>query len=237
MSLFRAAFVAVLFALAQSPPAPRCPAVVVICPDYTGSPLRFTASVTGGDAGVTPTFNWTLSAGAIGGGQGTSSITVDTTGVNGTLTATVDVGGYDRSCRTSASCTTSFHCPPPTSRKVDEYGVVSLGVEKERLNHVYEELRNDPTAQGYLICYGGRRSRAGEAERRCRRAREYLVPTRGIDASRVVLVEGGLREAPATEFWLVPSGAEPPQAAPTVKPRAAAPARTPLAARRRRARR
>jgi hypothetical protein len=194
--------------------------------------------VSGGDPNVTPTFNWAVSAGTISSGQGTSSITVDTTGLpnSSTVTATVDVGGYDRSCPTSDSCTLPPNCGV-MARKLDEYGVIFLGDEKARLDHAYEEMRNDPTAQGYLICYGGRRSRAGEAERRCYRAREYLVPTRGIDASRVVLVDGGLREVPATEFWLVPSGAEPPQATPTVKPRASSPAGRPRRPQRRRPRR
>ena len=49
------------------------------------------------------------------------------------------------------------------------------------------------------------------------RAREYLVSQRGIDASRLVVVNGGFREEDSVELWMVPSGAKPPQATPTVK--------------------
>jgi hypothetical protein len=131
-------------------------------------------------------------------------------------TAIDEVGGYDRSCQTADSCSLSI-CPPPQPRKVDEYGAISLGDEKARLDNINTELQNDPTAQGYLICYGGRRSRAGEGKRRCYRAMDYLVRTRGIEASRVVTVDGGSREEPTVEFWLVPSGAEPPRATPTAR--------------------
>ncbi len=46
------------------------------------SPITFTAAV--GDAGaLSLTYNWSVSAGTISSGQGTSAITVDTTGVGG----------------------------------------------------------------------------------------------------------------------------------------------------------
>jgi hypothetical protein len=204
-------------------PAPviACPTVSVSCPDTgtVGTPVRFTANVSGGDPGVTPTFNWTVSAGTISSGQGTSSITVDTTGVAGgtTITATVDVGGYDRSCSTSSSCTVNFP-RVAVPRKIDEYGNIRFNDEKARLDNYAIELQNDPTSQGYLICYGGRRGRAGEAQRRCDRAKDYLVTTRGIDSSRIVTVDGGYKEELTVELWIVPSGATPPTASPTIDP-------------------
>ena len=202
-------------------PPIACPTVTVSCPDTgtIGQPVTFTASVSGGDTNVTPTFNWTVSAGTISSGQGTSSITVDTTGVAGgtTITATVDVGGYDRTCSTSNSCTVNFP-RVPEARKVDEYGNIRFNDEKARLDNYAIELQNDPTAQGYLVCYGGRTGRTGEAQRRCDRAKNYLVSTRGIDASRIVTVDGGFREELTVELWVVPSGANPPTASPTVDP-------------------
>jgi len=219
-------------------PVPTCPTVSVSCPDQgtAGTPVTFTANVSGGDPNVTPTFNWTVSAGTISSGQGTSSITVDTTGVAGgtTIVATVDVGGYDRACSTSSSCTVSFP-DVRTARKIDEYGNIRFNDEKARLDNFAIELQNDPTAQGYLVCYGGRRGRTGEAQARCDRARDYLVTTRGIDASRIVTVDGGFREELAVELWVVPSGATPPTATPNVDPSEVQPTRAP--ARRRGSRR
>ena len=196
-----------------------CPTVDVSCPDtgVAGTPVTFTANVSGGDPNVTPTFNWTVSAGTISSGQGTGSITVDTTGVTGTITATVDVGGYDRTCTTSDSCTVSFPARPE-SRKIDEYGNIRFNDVKARLDNFAIELQNDPNAQGYIIAYGGRRGRAGEAQRRADRAKDYLVNTRGISADRIVTVDGGFREDLTVELWLVPSGATAPTASPTVDP-------------------
>jgi hypothetical protein len=204
-----------------TPPPPPCPRVSVSCPDTgtVGTPVTFTANVSEGDPNVTPTYNWTVSAGSISSGQGTSSITVDTTGIAGgtTITATVDVGGYDRSCSTSSSCTVNFPANP-LARKVDEYGNIRFNDEKARLDNYAIELQNDPTSQGYLICYGGRRGRAGEAQRRCDRAKDYLATTRGIDASRIVTVDGGYKEDLTVELWVVPTGAQPPAASPSVDP-------------------
>ncbi|HKQ05296.1 MAG TPA: hypothetical protein VJ464_09205 [Blastocatellia bacterium] len=92
----------------------KCPTTKMVCPDLVkvGEKLTFTANVQGGDQNVTPTYNWTVSAGAISSGQGTSTITVDTKGVaaDTSVTATVELGGYDRECgygSTVASCTSS----------------------------------------------------------------------------------------------------------------------------------
>src|SRR5439155_20970457 len=101
---------------------PPCPTVTVSCPSDVdqGSPITFTASVTG-DANVT--YNWSVSAGTITGGQGTSSITVDSAGLGGqTVTATVELGGLDPSCSRTASCTTGVRAAIPPAVKFDEYG-------------------------------------------------------------------------------------------------------------------
>jgi hypothetical protein len=206
-----------------------CPTVAVSCPDTgrPGTPATFTANVSGGDPNVTPTFNWTVSAGTISSGQGTSSITVDTQGMSDrAFTATVDVGGYDRACLTSASCSL-LNEPPMQPRKIDEYGDAAVGDEKARLDNYAAELLNDPTAQGYLLCYGGRRGGANEARRRCVRAKDYLVSGHGMDPARIVTVDGGRREEPAVELWVVPSGATPPPSSPTVDPRSPAASHAP----------
>jgi hypothetical protein len=104
-------------------------------------------------------------------------------------------------------------------RKLDEYGNIRWSDERARLDNFVVELQNNPAARGYMICYGGRVGRAGEAERRCRRAMTYVVNRqRGIDAARIVTVDGGYREDLTVELWVLPSGATPPTASPTVDP-------------------
>ncbi|HVF55744.1 MAG TPA: hypothetical protein VM934_06315 [Pyrinomonadaceae bacterium] len=194
------------------PPRPVCPNVSMSCPDVAspGSPVTFTASIGGGTPGVTPVYNWAVSAGTITAGQGSPTITVDTTGLGGQpIRATVSVEGYNLECR--ASCQTSVPAPVQP-RKTDEFGEIARDDEKARLDLFAIELQNEPGAQGYVIGYGGRRPRFGDGQRRADRARDYLVNTRGIDASRIVTLNGGFRESGTTELWIVPPGATPPRA-------------------------
>ncbi|MFL6207642.1 MAG: hypothetical protein ACJ74W_02260 [Pyrinomonadaceae bacterium] len=196
-----------------------CPTITVDCPSgvvQAGTPVTFTANVSGGNPNASLTYNWTVSAGTISSGQGTSSITVDTTGTGGQgITGTVTVGGLDPSCTASASCTVTPGVTP-VPIKFDEYGNIKRNDEKARLDNFANELQAQPGAQGYIIGYGGRRGRAGEAQTRADRAKDYLVSSRGIDAGRLVTVDGGYKEEATTELWIVPAGATPPTASPTV---------------------
>jgi hypothetical protein len=188
---------------------PPCPTVSVSCPSDVdeGQPITFTSSVS---SDQTVTYNWSVSAGTISGGQGTSSITVDTTGLGGqTVTATLELGGLDPACSRTASCSTTVKTPiqPPT--KFDEYGDIRFNDEKARLDNYAIQLQNSPGAQGYIIAYG---NCEGAAQARADRAKDYLVNTRGIDAGRLVTIDGGCRSDLTVELWIVPTGATPPAA-------------------------
>ncbi|HZI48279.1 MAG TPA: hypothetical protein VFD75_10830 [Pyrinomonadaceae bacterium] len=69
--------------------------------------MSFEAHVYGGDATVTSTYTWAVSAGKITNGQGTPVITVDVSDVTrGSITATVSIGGLEPGCANTARCTT-----------------------------------------------------------------------------------------------------------------------------------
>lgn len=207
---------AATIARAQQP----CPKVSVSCPDAVkaGESLSFTAGISGGDPNVDPTYNWVVSAGSITAGQGTSSIRVDTSELgNQTVTATVEVGGFERSCSTSNSCTTSM-IEKLGPKKLDEYPSPATAAQNERLDKFVIELQQEPGAQAYIIAYGGRRGRAGEAQSAADNAKSYLVTKLGLDSSTIVTVDGGYRENLSVELWIVPGGATPPVASPTVDP-------------------
>jgi len=79
----------------------RCPAVSVSCPSGADSkkPVVFEASVAGGDWEVKPSYTWSLTAGKIMTGQGTTKITLNVSELAGkSVTATVIVGGFDTEC-------------------------------------------------------------------------------------------------------------------------------------------
>ena len=204
------------------PPVVRCPVVRVICPQNleAGAPITYIANVSGGDPTLTPTYTWTLSSGTIISGQGTDMLMVDRNGLNGqTITATVQIGGYDATCAASATCSTTFE-NLPVARRFDEFPSIAFDDDKARLDNLAIELQNSPGAQGYIIIYSAARGRAGQVERLIARTRDYLVTTRGIDASRLVIVNGGTHggtrggTTPTFELYIVPTGATPPTARP-----------------------
>lgn len=201
--------------------AASCPEVKTSCPDSVevGADLTFTANVSGGPSDVTPTFNWTVSAGSIKSGQGTSTIVVDTTGTGGqTITATVDVGGFARECSTSSSCTASVEENAAPAVKFGEYVTRDLSANKKMLDDFVIALLNDPEAQGYIIAYGGKTSRPDDAQKAADNATDYTMNTRKLDGARTLAGVGGYREEPAIELWIAPPGGAPPMATPTVAP-------------------
>jgi hypothetical protein len=98
-------------ALANEPICVLCPTVMVTSPDeiQAGQNATFTVSVTTGSPPPKLTFNWTIDAGKIVEGQGTSAIVVDIKNVAGrSITATVEVSGIDPVCNRTASSSTQI---------------------------------------------------------------------------------------------------------------------------------
>ena len=169
-------------------------------------------------------YTWTLSPSAakiltsVG-----SRITVDSTGLGGqrvTATVVVDDGSGEAACRQTAQASTSVRPPERIehpSRQFDVCCSCSFDDQKARLDNLAIELQNDPTAKTYVIAYGGRTSRIGQADLLGDRARNYLVTNRGIDQSRITVMNGGFREEDCVELWIIPSGATLPQPSPTVQ--------------------
>lgn len=169
-----------------------------------GSPITFQAKYEQGTPTVSPTYNWSVSAGTITGGQGTDTITVDTKGTGGqTITATVEAGGLDPSCGRTASASTGIK-PVAKPRKFDEYGNIRFNDEKARLDNFAIQLQNEPSSRGSIVGYG---SCGTEGTTRAKRAKDYLVNTRGIDAGRLDVVDGGCLPDLLVQLWVVPQGA------------------------------
>jgi hypothetical protein len=191
---------------------PACPAIEISCPTTVtmDQPITFSSRYTGGvPANANPVYNWTVSAGTIIEGQGTSTIKVDTKGLGGeTVRATLSMGGYTLEC--SADCVVTIPLPKLTSRKFDEFPDISRNDEKARLDNFVIELQNDPTATGYVIVYPGRSSKRGDLQHHSSRIVEYLVHSRGLDERRIVTLVGTARDQLHVELWVTPQGAPPP---------------------------
>lgn len=200
---------------------PPCPEISISCPTgdvQPGSPATVSVNVSGG-GNPSVTYNWSVSAGTISSGQGTPSITVDTTGLDGqTVTATVEVGGLPPECDRTRSCSFTVGTPvSPQCRIFDQYNDLRFNDEKARLDNFAIQLQQEPDAIGYYAIWG---SCEGEGQRRADRAVAYLVNTRGIDASRIrTVVDPNCRETLTVELHICPPNANPvPQNSATVTP-------------------
>jgi predicted flap endonuclease-1-like 5' DNA nuclease len=102
-------------------PEVKCPELRMDHPGEAspGQPIRFAVSLTPPVQNVT--YNWTLSAGTITSGQGTPSITVDTTGATGVVTAVAEIQHLDPSCNNKASGSTKLTAQPKPAPAEDDF--------------------------------------------------------------------------------------------------------------------
>jgi hypothetical protein len=203
-------------------PCPYRP--TVSAPDVVtdGDTITFTSDVS--YTGSKPlAYTWTVSPSTvkiISGGD-SNTITVDSTGLGGqrvTAGLRVDPGYGDEKCTAMAEAGTDITLipPPPDRKRFDQLPLMAFDEDKARLDNFAIQLQGEPSATGYLIFYG--KGKQAQADRFSKRSVDYLVQTRGIDRSRIVVINGGYSDTDFIEMWLVPQGAQPPVATPGVAP-------------------
>lgn len=197
-----------------------------------GDLITFTSDVSyGGSRSLNYTWTVSPSEARIVSGAGTTTITVDSTGLGSqrvTATLAVDDGSGDAMCHQRAQGSTDVTrkiVPPPDCKPFDQFQSVAFDDDKARFDNLAIELQSAPDAQAYIIIYAGRTSRAGQAEMLGKRTMDYLVNQRGVDARRIIIINGGYRDTDFIEITICPPGAKPPQPTPTVEPGDAKPAR------------
>jgi hypothetical protein len=179
-----------------------------------GQPVVLTARITGGDKNVTPSILWNVSAGSIRDGQGTVRVEVDSTGAGEyrAIDAELWLGGFPPECP-AQSTPYRINIIPPAVR-IDEFGTVSVEAENEKLALAVKAAQygNDRV---YVIGYAGRTSERMYTNTALRRMRDQILKS-GFPPARVGAYDGGFREQPAFELWVVPEGADPPKPTPTI---------------------
>jgi hypothetical protein len=132
-------------------------------------------------------------------------------GSNREIVADLWIGGFAPECTAQTSALVRVAGPPS---QVDEFGELPMEIENERLTAFVSAL---PPANDHIvvIAYAGRNSARGFASNGLRRIRTQLAAA-GVPSDRISITDGGFREEPAYEFWLVPEGSEPPKSTPTV---------------------
>jgi len=211
------------------PPLPKSPCpypLNVSAPQQVteGEIITYTADVSySGTAPLKYTWRVTPSSAKVISGLGTATLNVDSTGLGGqriTATLTADDGSADPACAQTVQAVAviaAIEKKMIVAREFDECNNCTFDDQKARLDNLAVELQNDPSTRGYILAYGGRMSPVGQVNKLMSRARDYLVTQRGIDASRLVVVNGGFREEDSVELWIVPSGAAAPLPTPTVQ--------------------
>ena len=184
----------------------NCPTLTITGPagvTNPGSPMTFTAN--GGSSDLT--YTWEVSAGTIESGQGTPSITVNTTEdmAGSNVTATLNVTGTDPECNCDTTKTeTAGIDDKPRTEEFDTFENIQNDDVKARLDLFFSRIQNDPNATGYIINYGTPR----EITRRAKVINDY-IRFRSQDPSRYVLVNGGDQGTGIkTRLVIVPSGAD-----------------------------
>jgi hypothetical protein len=221
------------------PPPPKSPCpfpVNISAPKQVteGEIITYTADVAySGNAALKYAWKVTPSSARIISGLGSPTLNVDSTGLGGqriTATLTADDGSADPACAQTAqavSVVAALEKKIIVAREFDECNSCSNDDQKARLDNLAVELQNDPSTRAYILAYGGRMSPLGQVEKLMSRSRDYLVTQRAIDASRIVVVNGGFREEDSVELWIVPSGAATPKPTPTVQAGDVNPTKTP----------
>jgi hypothetical protein len=105
---------------------------------------------------------------------------------------------------------------PPT---FDTYDEISRAQEKQRLDNFVIALMEEKGRVGYIIGYGGKRARVGEATERAQRARNYLIKVRNFPEGQLKAINGGYKEKSSVELYIVPPGGCPPASTPIIDPR------------------
>jgi len=95
-------------------PPPKCPQISVSCRESNGDASMLTCSayvdLRQAEPYTTPYFKWIVTKGRIVRGQNAKDLEIDLKGVeNETVTATVDVAGFDPACMSTASYTSNIH--------------------------------------------------------------------------------------------------------------------------------
>ena len=199
----------------------KCPNVRVSSPDMVkeSEALTFTVMVSGGDPNVTPTYNWSISAGTITSGQGTSTIIVETTGLGGqTATATVELGGYDRTCSSMASATSPIEALPKTELHIHGNYISPLAFMQDASKFAGDFMSAyyaAETTKAVIFFYPGKTDSKSAAKiKQMTATTKTAFAAMGMKPAMYTMKTAGKRGNTSYEMWIVPNGGEVPVATP-----------------------
>jgi hypothetical protein len=188
-----------------------CPNIQVTGPPVIAQPnepIVFTVSMDEKAKNYDIKYKWAISSGKIVDGQETQTLTVMYENLGETITATVEISGLPGGCENTAS-EVYMYCVLRTLTVIDEFTEAISQIDGARIDAITEAVKNDPTAQLYVISRFMHSSSQQEIDRRKKEIARFLMKA-GIEKDRITLVQG-VADKESTQFVLVPAGAEPPK--------------------------
>ena len=121
------------------------------------------------------------------------------------LSAAVALTSLDVSLPTTTRLDHHFICqdPPRPIFDPDDGSGRSFEQDKPRIDRFANEMKENNTAEAYIIAYGGLVSYKNEARTRLNCTRNYLITVHGISRSRLKLFDGGYRNEVTVQMFLV----------------------------------
>ena len=149
--IFVSVFTLCISASTQTNINPNCPSISVLGPTELVEPnhtARYTAKIDTKGQKLYLKYSWSVSAGTITGGQGTTSIEVKAPKPN-SLTVTFDVAGVPNECPRTVS-ETAIWDPTPEAVKLAQFDGSQFKGDKLELNKVVREMNDNPNNQLYV---------------------------------------------------------------------------------------
>lgn len=192
----------------------NCPTISVTGPSSATQPgetATFTANVSGIEMSKIE-YRWSVNKGTIIEGQGTSTITVSTEGLeDSTLTAIVETKGFPKGCPNSDAETT-IPFDPPWSVLIDELEISSKPIKMERLDAWILELKDNPDSTMYFAIYTNEKFSSEKIRQNENRIKKQFTDEK-IATDRLVFVNSKNSDNEKKNIirvWRIPLGAEPP---------------------------
>ena len=192
----------------------QCPSISITSPRVTVMPSEtaiFNLGIIGDYEKDKLKIKWKVDGGKLAEGQGTKQVRILTYEKYDDamiVTVTAKVSGFPEGCSDLEGSETYVcsHCGSVATQpiQIDDFGNLTHGNVKARIDAFIAELQNRRASQGYIVNYGSVKSIAV-------RKRDIIdhLNYRGYDLSRIVFVNGGFEKTIRTKFWVVPSGANP----------------------------
>lgn len=102
-----------------------------------------------------------------------------------------------------------------TGKKFSQFGDIIADDAQARLDLFAAELQKEPKVTGAVVGYRRDSNLPGEHLRSLFGYFDYLVDKRGVPSEQLRILDGGIRDKPLFELWLVPEGGETPSSAKT----------------------